>query len=128
MHTVLSAEGQRTHIEIDEFGTINWLSIKDRYQQRVSVSVYKLFNQKCPFYMSGIYTPADNYYNETRNSYNKLSQPLCKTNARQNSLSYFGPSYWNKLPKMSGTVNTSKHKVKQFCFNQIKEKGYNLLN
>ena len=61
-------------------------------------------------------------------SYQKLSQPFRKTTQGQNSLSYIGPSVWNKLPeniKRCNNVNVFKHDVKKHYFNEIKRK-YNL--
>ena len=75
--------------------------------------------------MSDIFLPADSNRVSTRNSYKKLSQPFRKTTLGQNSLSYLGPSIWNKLPeniKRCNNVNTFKHNVKKHYFNEIKKK------
>ena len=66
--------------------------------------------------MIDIFIPVGNYRASTRNSYQKLTQPFRKTTQGQNSLSYIGPSVWNKLPeniKSCNSVNTFKHNVKK---------------
>ena len=120
--------GNREHIGIDKFEQINWLNTNDRFEQCIGVSAFKYFNKQCPSYMSDIFIPAVNSRVSTRNSFLKLSQPFRKTTQGQNSLSYIGPSVWNKLPeniKSCNNVNTFKHNIKRHYFNEIKRK-YNL--
>ena len=117
--------GNRKHIGLNEFEKINWLNINDRFEQCLAVSAYKYFNNKCPAYMAEIFLPAGSSRASTRNSYKKLSQPFRKTTQGQNSLSYIGPSAWNKLPesiKRCNNVNTFKHNVKKHYFKEIKKK------
>ena len=55
----------------------------------------------------------------------KTEDRNCKTVQGQNSLSYIGPSVWNKLSeniKSCNNVNTFKHNVKKYFFNEIKRK------
>ena len=120
--------GNRDHIGFEELEKINWLNINDRFEQCLSVSAFKFFKNQCPAYMSDIFEPVSNRRVSTRNAYLKLSQPFRKTTQGQNSLSYIGPSVWNKLPestKSDNNVNTFKHNVKKYCFNNIRRK-YNL--
>ena len=98
---------------------MNWLNINDRFEQCVSVSVFKFFNNQSPVYISEIFCPARNRGMSTRNSFQKLTQPLRKTSQGQKCLSYIGPSVWNKLPeniKKSSNLVTFKHEVKKILF------------
>ena len=115
--------GNREHIGFEEFEKINWLNINDRFQQCLSVSAFKFFNNECPTYMSDIFLPVTNRRVSTRNSFLKLDQPFRKTTQGQSSLSYIGPAVWNKLPeniKNCKNVNTFKHEVKKHYFNEIR--------
>ena len=117
--------GNRNHIGIDELERINWLNVNDRFEQCISVSAFKFFSNKSPSYMADIFIPVGKDRASTRNSYQKLSQPFRKTTQGQNSLSYLGPSIWNKLSenlKKCKSVNTFKHTVKNSYFNEIKRK------
>ena len=61
----------------------------------------------------------------TRHSFLKLNQPMRKTNAGQNALSYKGPSEWNKLSKElkeTQNLNTFKHKLKSYYLHQLEKK------
>ena len=76
--------------------------------------------------MTEIYDNAHQGNISTRQSYCKLKQPLRKSNAGQNTLSYLGPGQWNKLPntiKEMVNINTFKHKVKQHLFSQMEIKN-----
>ena len=90
--------GNRDHVGEQELKRINWLNTNDRFKQCISVSTFKFFSKECPLYMLDVFHPADENGMSTRNSFQKLSQPFRKTNQGQNSLSYIGPSVWNKLP------------------------------
>ena len=117
--------GNRKHIGLNELENINWLNINDRFEQCISVSVFKFFNNKSPFYMNDIFIPAENGRVSTRNSYQKLSQPFRKTTQGQNSLSFIGPSVWNQLSesiKKCTSVNTFKHRLKIHYFSELKRK------
>ena len=73
--------------------------------------------------MADIFVPSDNVRASTRNSYKKLRQPFRKTTQGQNTISYIGPSTWNKLPekaKQSKTINSFKHAVKKQYFIDLK--------
>ena len=63
----------------------------------------------------------------TRQAFSRLNQPLCKTNMGLNSISYLGPSLWNKLPpqkkiKESSSLNVFKHKIKEHFLHKLKNK------
>lgn len=107
--------GWRSHIGANEFEEINWLTINDRFFQCVNSSIHKFFNNKCPAYMKEVYCPVGQNSVNTRSSHLKLMQPSRRTNHGLKSLSYIGPSTWNKLPdniKEVSDLNTFKHKLK----------------
>ena len=48
----------RDHIGLTEFEKINWLPINDRFEQCISSTTFKFFNNKSPAYMNDIFKPA----------------------------------------------------------------------
>ena len=46
----------RAHVGINAFKTINWLSVQKRYEQCMSVSVFKYCMNLGPAYMSDMYS------------------------------------------------------------------------
>ena len=111
--------GYRTSVKAQDFETIDWLNVHDRFLQVVASSVYKFFHNNGPDYMDEIYYPADQEGMRTRFSYQKLVIPRKKTKMGMESLSYIAPSFWNTLPtslKLSVSVNSFKHKIKDYFF------------
>ena len=85
-------------------------------------TVFNLFMNTSPLYMNDILQP---HVNTSINSYKKLAQPFRKTLQRQRSLSYIGPTVWNKVPqnlKVTENLNTFKHNVKEYYLYRVKEK------
>ena len=79
-------------------------------------------------YFDEIYVPLETNGAHTRSSYQKLNVPHRKTNAEQKALSYVGPPLWNNLNKTlktSTSLNTFKHTIKQYYFNELKKKSLN---
>ena len=116
--------GYRERIKYEHFEEINWLTVGDRFSQSIVVNVFKFFSTKCPEYMSEIFFLADQNGPKTRHSYKRLKIPSRKTNAGQHSLSYIGPSLWNKLPnylKDSTNVNNFKHEIKKYFLSDQKK-------
>ena len=73
--------------------------------------------------MSDIFVPIGNGRASTRSAFQKLSQPFRKTTQGQNTISYIGPSAWNKLPekvKQCKTIDSFKHDVKKQYFIELK--------
>ena len=111
----------RAHLDKKEFKQINWLPINERVNQRICVSAYNSFNKTSPSYMSEIFIPNE-AKKQTRNSLNRFSVPLPKTNMGLNALSYTGPKLWNSLPnvvKIAKNRNIFKHKIKSIYFDSI---------
>ena len=58
-----------------------------------------------------------------RNNYARLKVPFRKSTMGQKSLSYIGPSIWNKLPssmKKTLCLNTFKHDVKKHYLQELR--------
>ena len=117
----------RTHIGFEQFEKINWLSCEDRFRQTLCSAVFKFVNENSPKFMSEVFNISHQSNLGTRCSFLKLDQPFRKTNAGQSGLSYKGPGEWNKLPnefKEGQNLNTFKHRLKRFYFDQMKNKEY----
>ena len=100
--------------------------MKEKVHQSILSHVYKSLNNDSPIYMSDMFKTASQSNINTRQVYSHLIQPLRKTNMRLNSISYLGPSLWNKLPeniKHSSSLITLKHKVKEYFLKNI-QKSY----
>ena len=96
-----------SHISQKEFETINWLPIKERYNQCVNSIAFKHFDNQCPHYLNEIFMKAPESISSLRNSQQKLQQPFRKTNTGQNALSSIGPALWNSPQK--NQKNESKY-------------------
>ena len=91
------------------------MSVDQRVQQSLNVTVFKYANKACPYYMK-VFEYASQGRVSSRNNYAKLKVPFRKTTMGQKSLSYIGPSVWNKLPslmKRNISLNKFKHDVKK---------------
>ena len=113
----------RAHIGYEEFLDINWLPTLARVQQMVLCNVFNYFQKSCPVFIAKLFSPVNHVTRVTRSSVLRLLQPKRKTNAGLNSLSYVGPSYWNKLPmklKTPMSLNSFKHLIKNYFLEQIK--------
>ena len=59
----------------------------------------------------------------SRNNYAGLKVPFRKTTMMQKSLSYIGPSVWNKLPssmKKNISLSTFKHDMKKHYLQELR--------
>ena len=111
----------RAHLDKKEFEEINWLTVKDRVNQRISVTAYNHFHGISPKYMSDIFVPLETA-KFTRNSANRFKIPFRRTNMGQNSISFLGPKTWNNIPcdlKSCKNRNVFKHKLKSNFFEKI---------
>ena len=118
--------GNRAHLGVNEFVNIKWLPTKERFEQCVCVSVFKIFKEATPAYVSEMYHPV-NQSHDTRRSKYKLHKPLRSTNLGQNGLSFIGPKLWNNLYSneksvINVNVNTFKHKIKGKFLGDLKKK------
>ena len=111
-----------THISKNEFETLNCLPVKDRFNQSTNSIVFKYFTKQCPSYLNEVFELACSSNLTTRNSYLKLICPFRKSNMGQNTLSFIGPSIWNKTPeviKKTNSVNTFKHNLKKYYLSRL---------
>ena len=82
----------------------------------------KTFNSENPEYFNEIYFPAEPNNINTLSSFQRLRKLLKKSNKGLNSVSYSGPSLWNKQPieiKRSGSTNTFKHNVQNYYLTKM---------
>ena len=81
-----------SHISQKEFEAINWLPIKEIYDQCVHSLAFKYFGNQCPHYLNEVFMNAPESNSSLRNSYPKLQQPFRNTNTGQNALCFIGPA------------------------------------
>ena len=93
-----------THISKNEFETLNWLPVKDRFNQSINSIVFKYFTKQCPSYLNQVFELACPNNLRARNSYLKLICLFQKTNMGQNALSFIRPSIWNKTLMLSSVT------------------------
>ena len=89
-----------SHTAQKEFETMNWLPIKERYNQCMNSIVFKYFDNQCSHYLNEVLMKAPESSLSLRNSYQKLQQLFRKTNTGQNAFSFIGPALRNKVPKI----------------------------
>ena len=82
----------RDHIGLTEFEEITWFPRNNRFEQYISSTTFKFFNNRSPAYMNDVFKPAGHRITNTRASFLKLIQPLRNTNYRQKTLSYLAPN------------------------------------
>ena len=61
---------------INHFEKINWLLVKNRADQCITVTAYNFKNNLSPVYMSDIYTPNSSPVAKTRRSMDSLVEPI----------------------------------------------------
>ena len=88
-----------THISKNEFETLNWLPVKDRFNQSMNSIIFKYFTKQCLSSLNEVFELACSNNIRTRNSYLKLICLFWKSNMGQNALSFIGPSIRNKTPE-----------------------------
>ena len=83
---------KKSHISQKEFETVNWLPIKERYNQCANSVAFKYFDNQCTHYLNEVFMKAPEYRSLLRSSYLKRQQPFHNTNTGQNALSFIGPA------------------------------------
>ena len=71
-----------THISKNEFEILNWLPVKDRFNQSINSIVFKYFTNRCTSYKNEVFELACLNNLRTRNSYLQLICSFRKTNAK----------------------------------------------
>ena len=112
--------GKMSHISQEEFETINWLPIKERYNQCVNSVALEYFDNQCPHYLNELFMKAQESSSLLKNSYQKLQQPFFKFSTGQTALSFIGPALWNK-------VNAFKQNLKRHYLKELVSKILSLL-
>ena len=109
-----------SHISQKDYEKINWLPIKERYNQCVNIIAFKCFDNQYPHYLNEVFMKAPESNSSLRNSYQKHQQPFHKTSTGQNALSSIGPALWNQVPeeiKRTTNLNAFKHNLKKHFLN-----------
>ena len=104
---------------MNEFLESNWLNVRDRYIQFIVSDIFKLYNNQCPNYFNEVFCPVDDNRVATRCCNKKLKLPLRKSKLGMQSLSYVGPSIFNKLPnslKTATSINCFKTCIRYYQF------------
>ena len=71
---------------------LNWLPVRDRFEQCVNTHVFKQQNNSSPKYMNEVFTSAYKTRLRFRLSY-KLKQPNHKKVSGYRTISYLGPNF-----------------------------------
>ena len=88
------------------------------------VSRIKLYNNQCPDYFNEVFCPIGNNGAATCSCDKNLKLTFCKSKLGMQSLSYVGPSTWNKLRtnlKDATIVNCFKHDIKKYFLKKLSE-------
>ena len=106
-----------SRICVKEFLELNWVNDHDRYLQFIVSDIFKFYNNQCPDYYNEIFCHVDDDGVATRCCKKKLKLTFRKSKLGMQSLSYVGPSTWNKLPnnlKTATSVNCLKHDIQKY--------------
>ena len=106
----------------NEFLELNWLNVHDRHLKFIVSDIFKFYNNQCPDNCNDVFCPDDDNGVATRSCNKKLKLPSRKLGMQ--SLSYVGPSTWNKLPdniKTTTSVNCFKHGIKKYFLKKLGE-------
>ena len=106
---------------VKEFRIINWLPTRKRFEQCVSVGVYKFCKNISPSYMSDIFVKINIRHN-ARRSTEMLNIHMKNTNVNQQGLSYLDPNFFNILPsKIKLSTSANYFAVKEDYFVQLQK-------
>ena len=117
-----------SRICVNEFLQLNWLNIHDIYLQFIVSDIFKFYNNQCPDYLNEVFCPVDNNGVAKCCCNKKLKWPFHKSKLGMQSLSYIGPSTWNKLSnnlKTAASINCFKYDIKKYFLNKLSEILYN---
>ena len=102
------------HMGAKEFKQINWSPTKEKVEQRVHANIFKYWKGTLPFCVNVLFFRSRNIY-KTR-SHMAFEMPLRRSNLVQKSVSFMGPSIWNKLSNdlnISNTATSFTHNYKK---------------
>ena len=60
------------HLTQKEFERINWLPIKERFNQCINSVVFKYFDEQCPHYLNQVFAKASESGTSLKSRYHKL--------------------------------------------------------
>ena len=83
---------------------MNCLPTKERVKQRFAIKTFKHWKVTLPFCVNELFVPSRNTY-KTR-SHMAFQILLIKSSLGQKSISFLGPSIWNKLSNDLKILNT----------------------
>ena len=96
--------------------TLAILPLKKQLEFNKLVLIHKIYNEKTPPYLNNIITKASCRYNSKN-----LLIPKSKLDLFKTSLSFSGPTLWNKLPdsmKSTTSLNSFKRKLHNLMINE----------
>ena len=67
------------HLTQKEFETINWLPIKERFNQCINSVVFKYFDEQCRHYFNQVFAKACEFGTSLKNRYHKLKHSFPET-------------------------------------------------
>ena len=70
-----------TQTSHQEFETLNWLLVTERFNQCINSIAFKYVNDQCPNYVNEVFQTAQENNFQTRRSFLKLKSHFSKTNA-----------------------------------------------
>ena len=124
MHRFCLQLDKMSRIWVKEFLQLNWLNVHDRHLQFIVSDIFKFHNNQCHDSFNEVFCPVDDNGVATRCCNKKLKLPFHKPKLGMQSLSYLGPSTWNKLPnnlKTATSVNCFKHNIKKYFLKKFGE-------
>ena len=113
-----------SRICVNEFIELNCLNDHDRYLQFIVSDVFKFYNNHCLDYFNEVFCSVYDNRVAMRCCNKKLKLSFCKSKLGMQSLSYVGPSTWNKLPnnlKTATRVTCFKHGIKKYFLKKLSE-------
>ena len=82
----------------EDFRSINWLTTSKRVDKYINTVTFKFVNNTCPYYLKETFEFGPHCRIDAINKYEKLKIPFCRTNMRQEAISFVSPSVWNSFP------------------------------
>ena len=100
---------------ITKLAQCSWFIVSD---------IFKFYDCQCPDWFNEVYCPVDINDVATRSCNKKLKLRFGKSRLRMQSLSYVGPSTWNKLTnnlKTKTSVCSFKRDIKKYLLKKLSE-------
>ena len=104
--------------------SLNWLNVQEKYLRFIASDIFKFYDSQYHDKFNEVYCPVDDNDVATRSCNKILKLPSGKSKLGMQSLSYVGPSTWNKLPnnlKTKTRVSSFKHNIKKYFLKKLSE-------